>query len=345
MVDQSELIEQLNRSNHLLELASTSTTINTDSVKQLQKHIHKLQKQIDKHNDKRVSHVDNPVHSQFHLSVTPITSDDYYRYHSQFTEWLYKQYKYYFTELTSDDARHYFKKFVKRYNAGELDRRYYSNDIQSSGHTTSHQWKYMIQLSDSEKLRVANTLDSVYRDTTKVTSKPISDNPSMATSSNTNATAGSTHNSTHNNAIEHTNTHSQTYTTSITSHTASKVILEQDGKLTGHAAQFAKKRALNSDRRSAENERGDTLGTYSDSTLMGGDNRYQLQQRIKQQKVHEQAKRDEQQARLSAYQQSEHNKMIAMLASIGKSDLYEKDLTRENIETNSGPIHAASTKL
>lgn len=73
-----------------------------------------------------------------------ITEDDFYRKSNEFRVWLLSRNKY-FDELSKKKSQRYFRKFVKKWNRGELDSKIYqgihSTDL-SSRDRTKYQWNF-----------------------------------------------------------------------------------------------------------------------------------------------------------------------------------------------------------
>lgn len=73
--------------------------------------------------------------------------------------------KLYFEDLTSKEAMDLFeRKFVKKFNRGELKSMYYRgipSDILDQTKRTAHKWAFMDRLDESERLKLASTKDTV----------------------------------------------------------------------------------------------------------------------------------------------------------------------------------------
>lgn len=62
----------------------------------------------------------------------------------------------YIDQLSGEDSRHYFKKFVKKWNRGELDKSYYhstSSTSRPASSVSSYQWKIKVDQSQIEHAR------------------------------------------------------------------------------------------------------------------------------------------------------------------------------------------------
>ncbi|KAJ3370645.1 hypothetical protein GGF31_003959 [Allomyces arbusculus] len=94
--------------------------------------------------------------------VDPISEDDYFRKATEFRKWLRDDRGQYLDELSSSDARRVFRKFVRRWNKGELDAEYYRGTVALGGaETTRYQWAFVSKLPDDEQDRIASTARAV----------------------------------------------------------------------------------------------------------------------------------------------------------------------------------------
>ncbi|KAJ6486215.1 hypothetical protein C8R47DRAFT_1129523 [Mycena vitilis] len=92
--------------------------------------------------------------------AAPISESDYFRKGDEFRIWLKTGKKKYFDELSGDKARSYFRKFVKAWNKGKLDKSLYAGVDPSSitaESQTGYKWSFASNRSrvDSEALRAA----------------------------------------------------------------------------------------------------------------------------------------------------------------------------------------------
>ncbi|XP_033635657.1 corepressor interacting with RBPJ 1-like [Asterias rubens] len=73
-----------------------------------------------------------------------ISKDDFYHKSTEFRLWLVEEKGKYFDQLTGAKAKNYFKKFVKRWNAGKLSKKFYRGidheDARAS--LTKYKWKF-----------------------------------------------------------------------------------------------------------------------------------------------------------------------------------------------------------
>ncbi|KAI9633054.1 uncharacterized protein MKK02DRAFT_35252 [Dioszegia hungarica] len=74
------------------------------------------------------------------LGVEPITEEDHFLRSSEYRYWLKKERGRFLDELTSDDAHKYFRRFVRRWNDGALQERYYYPPRETA--STRHQWSF-----------------------------------------------------------------------------------------------------------------------------------------------------------------------------------------------------------
>lgn len=90
----------------------------------------------------------------------PISKDDYFRLSSEFRIWLHEHKKIFFDELKSDETHKYFGKFVKKWNSGKLEKKYYEG-IRSSqvdpAALTKYKWNFKGKGESSEKLEQIRT--------------------------------------------------------------------------------------------------------------------------------------------------------------------------------------------
>jgi len=80
---------------------------------------------------------------------------DYFSFHQQFWVYLYREEGIAFNDLDSKQAHVAFKRFVKRYNAGDLEVPYYEglpNDVIEEGRTTKHSWNFKTSEKEREGL-------------------------------------------------------------------------------------------------------------------------------------------------------------------------------------------------
>lgn len=99
--------------------------------------------------------------------IQQISVSDYFRLNAPFRLWLRKEKSRYFDEMTGDKARKYFSSFVKEWNSGRLQSRYYKQDADlvslNKDVVTRHHWKFADKMDKSELEAVRN---SVHKATT-----------------------------------------------------------------------------------------------------------------------------------------------------------------------------------
>ncbi|KAF8594559.1 hypothetical protein BDV93DRAFT_535071 [Ceratobasidium sp. AG-I] len=81
------------------------------------------------------------------LGVSKISESEYFQRSTEFRIWLRDQKGKYFDELTGERARHYFRKFVKAWNRGQLPRELYKVDAaaestQPASSQTAYKWSF-----------------------------------------------------------------------------------------------------------------------------------------------------------------------------------------------------------
>ncbi|KAF7822476.1 style cell-cycle inhibitor 1-A [Senna tora] len=68
-----------------------------------------------------------------------LSKDDYFSKNNEFATWLKEEKNVFFSELSSESARELFSDFVKAWNRGKLESRYYEGI--ASGPRTAHNWR------------------------------------------------------------------------------------------------------------------------------------------------------------------------------------------------------------
>ncbi|KAI8064224.1 hypothetical protein BC940DRAFT_306468 [Gongronella butleri] len=119
-------------------------------------------------------------------SIKPINKDDYYEKSSEFRIWLKEKKRKFFTDLEKDDARYYFKKFVKAWNAYELDDKFYKGINSSkldSGDSTSYKWAFAKNIDAFEMDRVKHSVNSMTVRGAPADGGPIGREPASSSSS------------------------------------------------------------------------------------------------------------------------------------------------------------------
>ena len=89
-----------------------------------------------------------------------LSEDDYFVRNAELQHWLLESRGEYFDELSSAEARKRFKKFVAKWNGGELSSKYYAGlkDAPSASATrTRHVWGFASKLSDAERFELDPT--------------------------------------------------------------------------------------------------------------------------------------------------------------------------------------------
>ncbi|XP_028767421.1 style cell-cycle inhibitor 1-A-like [Neltuma alba] len=74
-----------------------------------------------------------------HMEFQELSKDDYFSKNNEFATWLKEQKDVFFSDLSSESAREMFLDFVKAWNKGKLESRYYEGI--TSGPRTAHNWK------------------------------------------------------------------------------------------------------------------------------------------------------------------------------------------------------------
>ncbi|KAI9091433.1 hypothetical protein DFS34DRAFT_324481 [Phlyctochytrium arcticum] len=92
-----------------------------------------------------------------------LTEEDYYDKSTEFQTWLRYEKKRYFEELSGDEARKYFAKFVRRWNKGKLQDRYYQGIAASeipAAERSRHKWTFK-NLNTEELDKARDSVDSL----------------------------------------------------------------------------------------------------------------------------------------------------------------------------------------
>ncbi|CAA7062069.1 unnamed protein product [Microthlaspi erraticum] len=71
--------------------------------------------------------------------IPELSSEDYFSKNNEFATWLKEEKRTYFNDLTTESARELFSRFVKAWNRGRLESRYYEGI--STAPRTAHNWK------------------------------------------------------------------------------------------------------------------------------------------------------------------------------------------------------------
>ncbi|EIW71645.1 hypothetical protein TREMEDRAFT_67879 [Tremella mesenterica DSM 1558] len=85
------------------------------------------------------------------LGVNKISEEDYFVRSNEFRYWLKHSKGRYLDELSSDTARNYFGKFVRRWNSGSLEKRFYKVSTFPPGATTNYRWSFANPSSSSHR--------------------------------------------------------------------------------------------------------------------------------------------------------------------------------------------------
>ncbi|KAK4753109.1 hypothetical protein SAY87_021907 [Trapa incisa] len=100
------------------------------------KHSSDKEKKKKKEDHKRDSHKgDRGLKTDFQ----ELSSEDYFLKNNEFATWLKEEKDVFFSDLSSESSRALFKNFVKAWNSGNLEPRYYEGI--TSGPRSAHNWK------------------------------------------------------------------------------------------------------------------------------------------------------------------------------------------------------------
>ncbi|KAI3414908.1 uncharacterized protein J3R85_015710 [Psidium guajava] len=74
--------------------------------------------------------------------IQELSSDDYFLKNNEFATWLKEERNVFFSDLSAEPARELFSEFIKEWNQGKLESRYYEGI--ASGRRTAHDWKIKV---------------------------------------------------------------------------------------------------------------------------------------------------------------------------------------------------------
>eukprot|EP00049_Salpingoeca_infusionum_P001599 m.49586 g.49586 ORF g.49586 m.49586 type:complete len:318 (+) comp11105_c0_seq1:29-982(+) len=99
--------------------------------------------------------------SEASLPEEQLTMDDFYRKSAEYRYWLKHKKRKTFDELSGDDARYYFKKFIKKWNYGDLPTSYYNGSLapgnmasSSQKERTEYKWGFAQNLTGDDRRRL-----------------------------------------------------------------------------------------------------------------------------------------------------------------------------------------------
>lgn len=117
-----------------------------------------------RHHREEDSEEDDEEENKLPNSIKPITEEAYFEKATEFRLWLKEAKQKYIDEISSKESRRYFKKFVKKWNAYELDEKFYKgmNSTQlGSSDTTRYKWSFAKKLDKMEMDSVRDSVDSM----------------------------------------------------------------------------------------------------------------------------------------------------------------------------------------
>ncbi|KAK4689418.1 hypothetical protein P7C73_g683, partial [Tremellales sp. Uapishka_1] len=122
------------------------------------------------------------------LGLKEINEEDYFLKSSEFKNWLKEAKSKYLDELSSEAAHKYFRRFVRRWNDGALEERFYfpPSTPGPSSSNTAYQWSFANNRSRVDKDQLSQARAQVSRETHGLTSASSSSSrplgPSLPTS-------------------------------------------------------------------------------------------------------------------------------------------------------------------
>ncbi|KAJ3126627.1 hypothetical protein HK100_010149 [Physocladia obscura] len=133
-----------------------------DNIERKHKHKSKKTKK-----DKKLSKDFDSEDSDSPVVSNPITSDHFYEKSAEFIVWLREKKKLFLSNLLSEESHELFSKFVKKWNRGSLDPKFYAGisttDV-NSNERSKHRWNFKVSRDDEVKLEEAK--DSIHFMTT-----------------------------------------------------------------------------------------------------------------------------------------------------------------------------------
>lgn len=147
----------------------SGSSSDSDSGGDHRKRRHRDKKEKKKHHKKEKRHksdkkpADEGKKIQGDICVEPISEADYFLKTREFQQWLTEARQTFLDEVSSEEARRLFKKFVSKWNAGELDMKLYASTISTgapAASRTRHQWSFVSKLTDADQLQLDRAADA-----------------------------------------------------------------------------------------------------------------------------------------------------------------------------------------
>ncbi|XP_030527892.1 style cell-cycle inhibitor 1 isoform X1 [Rhodamnia argentea] len=104
-------------------------------------HKHRSDKEK-KSRDSKGKHKSKDRHSHLKHDIQELSNDDYFLKNNEFATWLKEERNVFFSDLSAESARELFSEFIKEWNRGKLESRYYEGI--ASGRRTAHDWKIKV---------------------------------------------------------------------------------------------------------------------------------------------------------------------------------------------------------
>eukprot|EP01084_Bolivina_argentea_P149438 261050_1 len=107
-------------------------------------------------------------HSQW--KYLRISTDDYYKYHTEFADWALVKHKKFLDEISTKKCKKLFKKFVKKWNDGKLEEKYYKTFSSLSidnNQKTRYKWSFEKKVDSKEQMKmdlIRDTIDNQTND-------------------------------------------------------------------------------------------------------------------------------------------------------------------------------------
>jgi hypothetical protein len=256
--------------------------------------------------------------------------NDYFSYHQQFWVYLYREEGIAFNDLSTKDAHSAFRRFVLRYNAGDLEVPYYEglpNDVIEEGKTTKHSWNFKTSEKEREgleALQMGVRRQTEYKETPDKTNQYCE--PVAADGRSNRPTTSSL-------SEDHRERRRMTPEERQQQRQADRRMKERvqvaQEELTGigrgdfRERQMEKKRQQSERMHGAAREKGEGE-MLDDTALYGDDGRSAFQSALEREKIRKDEKREQRENRIEELQRKEEERKQNMLKMLGLDGVKEK---------------------
>eukprot|EP00771_Trimastix_marina_P001696 gnl/Trimastix_PCT/2787.p1 GENE.gnl/Trimastix_PCT/2787~~gnl/Trimastix_PCT/2787.p1 ORF type:complete len:310 (-),score=43.92 gnl/Trimastix_PCT/2787:39-968(-) len=268
-----------------------------------------------------------------------ISSSDYFTKNAEFRLWLLERKKIYFEDLSSDQSHKLFKKFVKRWNNGELSDRYMNVSTHSDVDRlarTKHRWNFknvdaleLGMIRDSVESSTNQSYTQSFRRPGPTMPPPPPRAPELPVPPTTNTVTTTERRRERDKLTEGDSEDDERYRRALDRKqrnlyrkTKEATMEELVPKETGREARIEKRRQIGAKMRAAREESPE----MRDSDLMGDDGdsfRRMVRQRNARQKQRTERTAAVQNEKVAAYRAKEAARMQSFLTSLGLQDKYK----------------------